>query len=100
MDNDWRTDAEKDEDDRRDYLESLHSGRVISSARYWYATTFFGLPENQIKYYDELSAEQKERCHWLFGKTNADQFVYAVKQDGDLVSRRERKRPEWEAIGR
>ena len=71
----------------------------MSTAKYWYAVDLFALPVDQIRYYSELTAKQKKRCHWLFGKTDADKFVYAVKQDGDLVWNRERKRPEWEALG-
>jgi hypothetical protein len=56
----------------------------------------FALPAEQIRYYDELTTDQKGRCHYLFGKYNADSYVYAVRKDGGLVSNRERLRPEWE----
>lgn len=69
----------------------------MSSAKYWYASVLFGLPESQIRYYGELPPAQKERCHYLFGKLGCESYVYAVKRDGDLVTSRERLRPEWEA---
>lgn len=72
----------------------------MSTAKYWYATNLFALPEEQIRYYDELTPEQKERCHHFFGKSNCQLYVYAVKQDGELVWNRELKRPEYEVHGR
>mgnify|MGYP001610465843 CR=1 FL=1 len=47
-----------------------------------YTNRCFALPVEQVKYH--------------FGLPGADHFVYAVKRDGDLVSSRERLRPEWE----
>lgn len=68
------------------------------NAKDFYATKCFALPPEQIRYYDELTTAQKGRCHYLFGKYNAENYVYAVKKDGGLVSNRECKRPEWEGL--
>lgn len=61
-----------------------------------YATRLFGLPVEQVKFFDELTADQKGQVAYHFGLPGADHFVYAIKRDGDLVSSRERLRPEWE----
>lgn len=67
------------------------------SNKQMYAIRCFGLPVEQIRDYDELTPEQLERVYYHFGqnqKTNRC-FVYAVKQNGELVVMRERLRPEW-----
>lgn len=67
-----------------------------SAPKKLYADRCFGLPVEQVKYYDELPPALKNRCQQLFGKTNVAKFVYAIKKSGDdLVDRRERLRPEW-----
>lgn len=63
-----------------------------------YARGCFGLPVEQVKTFDELTELQQDEVYWRFGRQNPDNFIYAVKRDGDLVSQRERKRPEWGTV--
>ncbi len=60
-----------------------------------YAHQCFGLPVEQVKTFDELDEYQRVAVYWHFGHQNPSNFIYAVKKSGDLVERRERKRPEW-----
>ena len=53
-----------------------------------YADRCFGLPVEQVKFYDELTADQTAQVVYHFGRLYADSFVYAVKRDGNLVSMR------------
>lgn len=48
----------------------------------------FGLPSTQVKLFDELADEQREQVNDQFSLHNASSYVYAVKQDGELVWRR------------
>jgi hypothetical protein len=48
----------------------------------------FGLPVEQVKFYNELTTEQRERVAYRFGGYRPDNHVYAVKRDGGLVSQR------------
>jgi hypothetical protein len=61
--------------------------------KYYYATKFFGLPTEQIKFYDELTSEQKAKVTWIFNALKPDDYIYAVKRDGTLVSKREKRVP-------
>lgn len=55
----------------------------------------FGLPEAQIRFFDELTPAQVDEVRQQFsaGLVNVDRYVYAVKRDGTLVLRRERRNP-------
>jgi hypothetical protein len=48
------------------------------------------LPVDQIKFHSELTETQKARVVYYWGKNSLDLYVYAVKQDGDLVWNREK----------
>jgi hypothetical protein len=52
-----------------------------------------GLPEGQIRFFDELDEAQvaEVRQEFSAGLVSVDRYVYAVKRDGHLVSRRERR---------
>ena len=50
----------------------------------------FGLPVEQIRLFNELTPTQKNSVNWLFSLANTNQYVYAVKKDGSLVSKREK----------
>jgi len=56
----------------------------------------FGLPEEQIRFFDELTEEQKKQAAQVFGLWHAPEYVFAVKRDGDLVWRREKRNPLFE----
>lgn len=60
-----------------------------------YANVDFGLPEEQVKFFDELTPEQVEEVRLRFsaGLINCDWWVYAVKQNGSLVPRRVLRSP-------
>lgn len=73
---------------------------MSSSAKYWYATKLFGLPEAQIRYYGELTKPQTAQCHYYFGVAGCEAYIYAVKRSGDLVWNRELLRPAYEALNR
>lgn len=62
----------------------------------------FGLPEAQIRFFDELTPPQVEEVRQQFsaGLVNVENYVYAVKRDGELVRRRERRNPLLERGGR
>lgn len=60
-----------------------------------YADKCFGLPIEQIKFFPELTTEQMAQVYFYFGNAGPNNFVYAVKRDGNLVTKRERKRLEW-----
>lgn len=59
----------------------------------------FGLPAEQIRFFHELTDEQVQEVRYYFtaGLVDVDNWMYAVKCDGHLVSSRERRRPEWKA---
>jgi len=49
----------------------------------------FGLPVDQVRYYDELSKVQREEAARQWGKIPPySDYVYAAKRDGGLVWRR------------
>lgn len=60
-----------------------------NSREYW--ARQFGLPVSQIHSYEELTAEQKGQAQYQFGAGTRgyENYIYAVKRDGSLVSRRE-----------
>ena len=60
---------------------------------YYYATKLFGLPEGQIKFYNELTQAQKDRVPWIFNALKPDDYIYAIKRNGNLVSKREKRIP-------
>jgi len=53
----------------------------------------FGLPIEQIRFFGELTEEQKECATYQFGTGRAgyDAYIYAIKQSGGLVPRREKR---------
>jgi len=67
--------------------------------KYYYATKLFGLPEGQIKFYNELTSEQQAKVAWTFNALKPDDYIYAVKRDGALVSKREKRVSSMEAEG-
>jgi len=71
--------------------------RPLSAKRHY--VSLFGLPESQLRWFAELTPEQVEdvKRHFSAGLVGVDNYVYAVKADGELVCRRERKRPEFGA---
>jgi len=60
-----------------------------------YADKCFGLPVEQVKYFEELTEDQQAAARTRFGRLGVERYVYAVKRDGSLVANRERFRPEW-----
>ena len=64
-------------------------------AKRHYARKSFGLPEEQIKFFDELTPDQvsEVRQHFSAGLVDVEKYVYAVKRDGHLVWRRVRRNP-------
>ena len=58
----------------------------------------FGLPEDRIKLFDELTGDQKVMVFWLFNAIKPDDYVYAIKRNGGLVSRREKRDLEMETF--
>ncbi|MCG3207229.1 MAG: hypothetical protein FOGNACKC_00829 [Anaerolineae bacterium] len=75
--------------------QNMATAKDADSVRRMYASRFFGLPVEQVRYFDELAPAQKEQAYWWYGKTNVEPYVYAVKRNGDLVAKRERRKPEW-----
>ena len=61
----------------------------------------FGLPAEQIRFFDELTEAQVEEVRQKFtaGLVNVANYVYAAKRDGGLVPRREKRRPMIEMMG-
>ena len=53
----------------------------------------FGLPADQIRFFDELTPAQAEdvRRQFSAGLAGVHDYVYAVKRDGSLVWHRERR---------
>lgn len=51
----------------------------------------FGLPEDQIRFFNELTPAQIKEVQYYFtaGLMRVNMYVYAVKRDGHLVLRRE-----------
>jgi|GEM_PF-2611252 len=60
-----------------------------------YARIHFGLPEEQIRFFDELTPDQVESVRWHFSASLvfADNYVYAVTRDGKLIPRRVERNP-------
>jgi hypothetical protein len=54
----------------------------------YYAIGNFGLPCEQIRYWNELVERHKRDVFWKWGKVNPENYVYAVKKDGSLVNNR------------
>jgi hypothetical protein len=48
----------------------------------------FGLPADQIRYYNELTGAEREEVLYQFGGHKPENYVYAVKRAGGLVWRR------------
>jgi hypothetical protein len=73
---------------------SLHSANPCSPAKQRYARQF-GLPPDQIKYFGELTRAQVRDVQRYFsaGLVNVSNYVYAIRQDGRLVWRREKRNP-------
>ena len=61
----------------------------------------FGLPAEQIRFFDELTPAQVQevRNQFTAGLVNVSNYVYAAKRDGRLVPRREARRPMIEMMG-
>jgi hypothetical protein len=49
----------------------------------------FGLRPERMRLFSDLSEAQKDRVNYYFGLINAGDYVYAIKSDGGIVSRRE-----------
>ena len=66
---------------------------MTDTAKRHYARHLFGLPVSQIRYLGELNEAQlnEVRRYFFSGLVNCDQYVYAVKRDGHLIWRRERR---------
>ena len=70
----------------------------ITKKRY---ADIFGLPAEQIRFFNELTDAQidKVRQYFTAGLINVDKYVYAIKRDGSLVPRRERRNHLLERTG-
>lgn len=66
----------------------------MSEAKQHYARKF-GLHPEQVRYFDELTADQVEEVRRQFDARliGVEDYVYAVKRDGGLVWRRIRRNP-------
>ena len=55
----------------------------------------FGLPAEQIRFFDELTGQQVEEARRLFTSTLSDahDYVYAAQPNGGLFLRREKRQP-------
>jgi hypothetical protein len=55
----------------------------------------FGLPEEQVRFFDELTPAQVEDVQRYFsaGLVGVDNYVYAVKRNGRLVWNRLKRNP-------
>ncbi len=72
----------------------------MTEAKRHYARQF-GLPSEQIRYFDELTSDQVEEVSRQFSARliDVEGYVYAVKRDGGLVPRRIRRDPLVERAG-
>lgn len=64
---------------------------ALSQSAIKYYARLFGLPVGRIKLFGQLSAAQKNRVTYLFSSTGANKFVYATKDDGDMVWSRHKR---------
>lgn len=53
------------------------------------AAAVMTLPVEQIRFYDELTAEQVAQVEYLFSHRGNERYIYGVKRSGDVVSHRE-----------
>lgn len=58
----------------------------------------FGLPKTSMRRLADLTEAQRDRVNYYFGLINADNYIYAVKSDGGIVSKREKRNPLMETI--
>lgn len=56
-----------------------------------YYARLFGLPVDRIKFFDQLTIDQKNRVTYLFSSIGANKFVYAIKADGEMVWSRHKR---------
>lgn len=61
----------------------------------------FGLPEEQIRFFGELTPKQVDQVRQQFsaGLVDVGSYIYAVTRDGSLVWRREKRDPLMEMRG-
>ena len=53
----------------------------------------FGLPKDSMRRFVDLTEAQQDRVNYYFGLINADNYIYAVRSDGGIVSKREKRNP-------
>lgn len=56
----------------------------------------FGLPVEQIRYFEDLSLQQQDEVAYHFSAVDASKYIYAVKRDGHLVSIRHKRNYTYE----
>lgn len=49
----------------------------------------FGLPVDQVRFFDELTDDQVSEVFWNFSPVDPEKYVYALKSTGKLVSSRQ-----------
>ena len=76
----------------RHRLNSGKSGGTMNRVKERYCQ-IFGLPAEQIKFFDELTESQVAlvRRYFTAGLINAGSYIYATRRDGGLVMRREKR---------
>jgi len=72
--------------------DAMKETKTISKERW---ARWFGLPVEQIRFFDELTPQQKEIVYWEFGGFNAEDYVYAVRKGAGIVTRRGALKDEW-----
>lgn len=55
----------------------------------------FGLSGERMRYYHELTDDNKKLVAWEFGTYKADEYMYAINSYGRLVRRREKLIDAW-----
>jgi hypothetical protein len=60
---------------------------ITDKQRQRYANKF-GLPADQVRYYEELTQSERKEVLYQFGSHKPENYVYAVKRAGGLVWRR------------
>lgn len=51
----------------------------------------FGLGPELMRWFDDLNEAQQGRVNYYYGMVKASDYVYALKSDSDIVSRREKR---------
>jgi hypothetical protein len=70
-------------------IEGSMEAMPQSHAQYY--ARLFGLPAAQMKKFCDLTGAQKERVNYYFGLINANNYIYAIKSSGGIVSKREKR---------